>query len=361
MGGPENRQKNNPVAESDNPQSYNPQSAIRSREVAIIGAGSWGTALALVAARAGNRVRLWAHSPDVAALLRLERENKIYLPGFALPDSVAPTDDIAEALRQAEIVLTVTPSQVCREVYTRMLDHARPQMIFVNASKGIEVETGLRMEEVVRDVLKDNFEPRYVSLSGPTFALEVAKDEPCAIVAAARSSEWAEAAQETLSTNRFRVYTNSDVIGVEIGGAIKNVMAIATGAVNGLGLGYNSAAALVTRGLAEITRLAVHLGGRAETMAGLAGLGDLVLTCFGALSRNRHVGFELGRGRKLGEIIGETRQVAEGVNTARSARRLAARLGVEMPITEGVYQMLYEGKSPRELEIELMERPLKNE
>jgi glycerol-3-phosphate dehydrogenase (NAD(P)+) len=220
----------------------NPESAIRNREVAIIGAGGWGTALALVAARAGHRVRLWAHSADVASLLRLERENKIYLPGFALPNSVAPTDDIAEALSQAEIVLTVTPSQVCREVYTRMLDHARPQMIFVNASKGIEVETGMRMEEVVRDVLKDSFEPRYVSLSGPSFALEVAKDEPCAIVAASRSSEWAEATQETLSTNRFRVYTNSDLTGVEIGGAIKNVMAIATGAVNGLGLGYNSQA-----------------------------------------------------------------------------------------------------------------------
>jgi glycerol-3-phosphate dehydrogenase (NAD(P)+) len=173
--------------------------------------------------------------------------------------------------------------------------------------------------------------------------------------------ECAEVAQETFSTSRFRVYTNSDVAGVEIGGAIKNVMAIATGAVNGLGLGYNSAAALVTRGLAEMTRLAVRLGGRAETMAGLAGLGDLVLTCFGALSRNRRVGYELGRGRKLEEIISETRAIAEGVKTAHSAHRLAARRSVEMPITEGVYQMLYEGKSPRELEIELMERPLKRE
>jgi glycerol-3-phosphate dehydrogenase (NAD(P)+) len=346
----------------DNDSSIrNPQPAIRNREVAIIGAGSWGTALALIAARAGHRVRLWAHSAEVADLLRLERENKIYLPGFALPDSVAPTNDIAEAMTGAEIVLTVTPSHVCREVHTQMLDHARAHMIFVNASKGIEVESGMRMEEVVRDVLKDRFEPRYVALSGPSFALEVAKDEPCAIVAASRSSEWAGVAQETLSTNRFRVYTNSDVIGVETGGAIKNVMAIATGAVNGLGLGYNSAAALVTRGLAEMTRLAVSLGGRAETMAGLAGLGDLVLTCFGALSRNRRVGYELGRGRKLEEIVGETREIAEGVKTARSARQLAARLGVEMPITAGVYQMLYEGKSPRELEIELMERPLKRE
>ncbi|HEY7180048.1 MAG TPA: NAD(P)H-dependent glycerol-3-phosphate dehydrogenase [Blastocatellia bacterium] len=331
------------------------------KEIAVIGAGGWGTALALVAARAGHRVRLWAHSAEVSSLLRLERENKIYLPGFVLPDSVEPADDIAEALAVAEIVLTVTPSHVCRDVYTQMLDHARPQTIFVNASKGIEVESGMRMEEVVRDVLKDRFEPRYVALSGPSFAIEVAKGEPCAIVAASRAPEWAEVAQETLSTGRFRIYTNSDVVGVEIGGAIKNVMAIATGAVNGLGLGYNSAAALVTRGLAEMTRLAVRLGGRAETMAGLAGMGDLVLTCFGALSRNRRVGYELGRGRKLEEIIGETREVAEGIKTARSARELAARVGVEMPITEAVYQMLYEDKNPLKLEIELMERPLKRE
>jgi glycerol-3-phosphate dehydrogenase (NAD(P)+) len=268
---------------------------------------------------------------------------------------------LAESLADAEIVLTVVPSHVCREVYMQMLACLRPQMVFVNATKGIEIETAMRMEEVVRDVLKDHFEPRYVVLSGPSFALEVARDEPCAIVAASHSVEWAAAVQETFSTNRFRVYTNNDVTGVEVGGSIKNVMAIATGAVNGLGLGYNSAAALVTRGLAEMTRLAVRLGGRAETLAGLAGMGDLVLTCLGNLSRNRHVGFELGRGRKLDEVIGEMREVAEGVKTARAAHSLAVKLGVEMPITEGVYQMLYEGKSPRELEQELMERPLKRE
>jgi glycerol-3-phosphate dehydrogenase (NAD(P)+) len=338
-----------------------PQSAIRNPEIAIIGAGSWGTALALVAARAGNRVRLWAHSAEVASMLQNERENKVYLPGFALPAAVAPTSDIIEALAGADIVLTVTPSHVCREIYARMLPHLRPQMVFVSASKGIEVETGMRMEEVVRDVLRDHFEPRYVTLSGPSFALEVAKDEPCAIVAASHSAQWAECAQEAFSTGRFRVYTNNDVIGVEIGGAVKNVMAIATGAVNGLGLGYNSAAALVTRGLAEMTRLAVRLGGRAETLAGLAGMGDLVLTCFGNLSRNRHVGFELGRGRKLDEVVGEMREVAEGVKTTRSACELARKLSIEMPITTGVYQMLYGNKSPHELMVELMERPLKRE
>jgi glycerol-3-phosphate dehydrogenase (NAD(P)+) len=331
------------------------------KKIAIIGAGSWGTALALVAARAGNQVRLWAHSREVADALRQERENEVYLPDFKLPENIAPTNDLAEAVGDAEVVLTAVPSHVCREIYTTMSPHLRPQMVFVNATKGIEIETGMRMEEVVRDVLKDHFEPRYVVLSGPSFAIEVARDEPCAIVAASHSMTWATTVQEAFSTNRFRGYTNNDVIGVEVGGAIKNVMAIATGAVNGLGLGYNSAAALVTRGLAEMTRLAVRMGGRAETLAGLAGMGDLVLTCFGHLSRNRRVGYELGRGRKLDEIIGEMREVAEGVKTARAAYRLADKLGVEMPITTGVYQMLYEGKSPRELMVELMERPLKSE
>ena len=211
------------------------------------------------------------------------------------------------------------------------------------------------------NVFAMEFEPRYVALSGPSFATEVARDEPCAIVAASREAAAAEVVQHAFSTNRFRVYTNDDVTGIEIGGALKNVMAIATGAVGGLGLGYNSAAALVTRGLAEMTRLAVALGGREETLAGLAGLGDLALTCFGELSRNRRVGFELGRGRKLEEIVGEMRQVAEGVKTARSAHELAKRAGIEMPIASGVYQMLYKGKSPRELATELMERSLKRE
>jgi len=200
-----------------------------------------------------------------------------------------------------------------------------------------------------------------VALSGPSFALEVAKDEPCAIVAASDVAEWATYVQEAFSTNRFRVYTNNDVICVEIGGAVKNVLAIATGAVNGLGLGYNSSAALVTRGLAEMTRLGVKLGGRAETLAGLAGLGDLVLTCFGNLSRNRRVGYQLGRGQKLQEIIGEMREVAEGIKTARATYELSGAIGVDMPITRGVYQMLYQDKSPQSLEIELMERPLKGE
>lgn len=331
------------------------------KHISIIGAGSYGTALALVAARSHHCVKLWAHDPEVAALLKTQRENQVYLSGFALPDNIEPTPDLREALREAELVITAVPSHVCREVYTNMLPLLHDNMIFVSATKGIEIHTQMRMEEVVRDVLHAVFAPRYVALSGPSFALEVAQDQPSAIVAASSDAEAAKAVQAALSSSRFRVYTNTDVVGVEIGGAVKNVMAIATGVVNGLGLGYNSVTALITRGLAEMTRLAVKLGGRGETLAGLAGMGDLVLTCLGNLSRNRQVGVALGQGRTLEQIISETRQVAEGVKTAKATHELAQRLGVEMPITEGVYRMLYEGKTPQQLLQELMERPLKGE
>ncbi len=331
------------------------------KHIAIIGAGSYGTALALVAARSGHSVKLWAHDPEVAKLLQSNRENQVYLPGFALPENVAPTHELDEALREAEFVITAIPSHVCREVYTNMLPHLRAEMIFVSATKGIEVHTQMRMEEVVRDVLHVKFAPRYVALSGPSFALEVAQDQPSAIVAASAEIDAAQAVQALLSSSRFRVYTNTDVVGVEIGGAVKNVMAIATGVVHGLGLGYNSVTALITRGLAEMTRLAIKLGGRGETMAGLAGMGDLVLTCLGNLSRNRQVGVALGQGRTLEQIISETRQVAEGVKTAKATQELAQRIGVELPITEGVYRMLYEGKTPQQLLQELMERPLRGE
>lgn len=331
------------------------------KKIAIIGAGGWGTALALVAARAGHAVKLWAHSREVLEALQIKRENALYLPGFSLPENIEPVAEMRVALQQATLVVTAVPSHVCRAVYAQLAPHAQPHMLFVNATKGLEIETQQRMEEVVGAVLQPYFVPRYIVLSGPSFAQEVARDEPCAIVAASRDKEAAVLVQAALASPRFRVYTNDDVAGVEMGGALKNVMAIATGAVNGLGLGYNSAAALVTRGLAEMTRLALAQGGRPETLAGLAGLGDLVLTCFGQLSRNRRVGFELGRGRTLAEILSETREVAEGVKTAKAAHTLARRLKVEMPITAGVYQMLYEGKTPRELELELMERPLKAE
>lgn len=331
------------------------------KHIAIIGAGSYGTALALVAARSGQRVKLWAHDPEVAAMLQTQRQNLVYLPGFALPENIAPTHELNEALCDAEFVLTAIPSHVCRAVYANMLPHLHAEMIFVSATKGIEIHTQMRMEEVVRDVVQATFAPRYVALSGPSFALEVAQDQPSAIVAASSDVDAARAVQAALSSSRFRVYTNTDVIGVEIGGAVKNVMAIATGVVNGLGLGYNSVTALITRGLAEMTRLSVKLGGRDETLAGLAGMGDLVLTCLGNLSRNRQVGVALGQGRTLEQIINETRQVAEGVKTAKATHELAQRIGVELPITEGVYRMLYESKTPQQLLQELMDRPLKGE
>jgi glycerol-3-phosphate dehydrogenase (NAD(P)+) len=329
-----------------------------SKRIAVIGAGSWGTTLALVTARAGHAVNLWAHRAEFAETLQRERENQTYLPRFTLPDSVSVTNELAQAIEQAEIILTVVPSHHCRAVFQQMQPLIQPAQILVNASKGIEIATQMRLSEIARDVLG---EVRYVMLSGPSFAQEVAQDQPCALVAASADAAAAETVQSALSARRLRLYTNDDVAGVELGGALKNVMAIAVGAVNGLGLGYNSAAALVTRGLAELTRLAVALGGRAETLAGLAGLGDLVLTCFGELSRNRRVGLELGRGRSLAEILAGMREVAEGVKTAQAAYALAQRLNVEMPIATGVYQMLYEGKTPRELAAELMERPLKKE
>lgn len=329
--------------------------------VAVIGAGSWGTALALVAARAGHEVNLWSHSPDVAHAITEHRINVVYLPEISLPANISATDDLESAVSDAELVVSAVPSHVCREVFGRLARVFPSEAILVSATKGIENTTLMRIEEVAADVFNTPITDRYVALSGPTFALEVARDEPCAIVAAARNAVAAVKTQEVFASRRFRVYTNADVTGVEIAGATKNVMAIATGTVNGLGLGYNSAAALVTRGLAEMTRLAVAVGGKAETLAGLAGLGDLVLTCFGNLSRNRRVGYELGQGSQLGDVVGQMREVAEGVKTTRAAYDLSRRLGVEMPIAEGVYRMLYEGKSPAELQVELMERPLKSE
>lgn len=327
--------------------------------VAVIGAGGWGTSLAIVAARAGHSVRLWARDAAFADVLERGRENATYLPGIALANSIEITNDLARTVDGAEFVLSAVPSHASRVTFESLKTLLRSDSIFVSATKGIEIDTGMRIEELATDVFGAS--QKYVALSGPTFALEVARDEPCAIVAASRDTEAAKSVQKLLASRRFRVYTNPDVTGVEVGGAIKNVMAIATGTVNGLGLGYNSAAAIVTRGLAEIVRMAVALGGRAETLSGLAGIGDLMLTCFGSLSRNRRVGLELGRGRQLDDITGDMREVAEGIKTSRAAHDLAARLGVDMPITSGVYQMLYEGKSPRELEIELMERPLKGE
>lgn len=329
--------------------------------VAIIGAGSWGTALSIVAGRAGHSVSLWSRDAEVVAGIKRERVNYKYLAAHKLPETIEPTIDFGEALAGAELVLLVIPSHGMREVLARMLPQLEEGMIFVSATKGIETETGKRVSEILSEALENRFAPRFVCLSGPSFAKEVAEGQPTAVVAASRNLDDARAVQTALSFQNLRIYTNADVVGTELGGAVKNVMAVAAGMVSGLGLGANSVAALITRGLAEMARLALAEGARMETMMGLAGLGDLVLTSTGSLSRNRYVGQELGRGRSLEEILGGMNEVAEGVKTTRAVHRLARRLEVEMPIMAEVHAVLYEGKSAREATEALMTRPLRGE
>ncbi|HYM07526.1 MAG TPA: NAD(P)H-dependent glycerol-3-phosphate dehydrogenase [Terriglobales bacterium] len=333
--------------------------------IAIIGAGAWGTGLSIVLGRGGNHdVRLWAHEKEVRDSISTRRVNELFLPGQSIPASVSPTGSLQEALQSAEIVVSVMPSQHCRPLFQQMLPRLEPGMMFVSATKGLEETSLLRMTEVIVQVVTsgNKFTPRIAALSGPSFAKEVARGDPTAITAASQDAELAEVVQREFSDPRFRVYTNDDVVGVELGGALKNVIAIAAGVCDGLGLGHNSVAALITRGLAEITRLAVACGGRQETMAGLAGLGDLVLTCTGGLSRNRSVGVELGRGRKLPDIIaGMHGAVAEGVFTTQAAVGLARARGVEMPITEQMDDILHRDKSPAEAIRELMTRSGKSE
>jgi len=331
------------------------------RKVAVIGAGSWGTALALVAARNGHAVRLWAREKDVACNINQLHRNPFYLSDFDLPENITATPSLAEALEEVDFIIIVVPSHAMREMVESMRDHIRNDAVLVSATKGVENRTLMRMSEVIRDSLKESFEPRMVTLSGPSFAREVARGDPTAIVAASADKLLSETVQRELSSASFRVYTNDDLVGVELGGAVKNVVAIASGVVRGMGLGHNSAAAIITRGLAEITRFATSQGAHASTMAGLACLGDLVLTCTGELSRNRHVGVELGRGRTLDEILAEMREVAEGVKTTQAIYDLSRKLNVEMPITESVYALLYEDKPAREAVSELMARPLKDE
>lgn len=333
----------------------------QSKRVAVIGAGSWGTALAMVAARNQLDVKLCAREPEIAREITRTRRNPFYLSDFELPENIVATTAVVEAIEGAAFALLVVPSHAMREMIARLRPDLRSETVLVSAAKGVENSTLMRMEEVVADVLRESFEPRYVALSGPSFALEVAKGDPTAIVAASRNRESSEMIQRSLSSSSFRVYTNTDVAGVELGGAVKNVVAIAAGVVRGLGFGTNAVAAIITRGLAEMTRLALAQGARAETMAGLAGLGDLVLTCTGELSRNRRVGIELGRGRKLAEILSEMREVAEGVKTTSSVYELGRRLGIEMPITESIYALLYQDKPANEAANELMGRPLKRE
>jgi glycerol-3-phosphate dehydrogenase (NAD(P)+) len=327
--------------------------------ISVIGAGAWGTAIAIALARQNrHNVSLWAFEKEVCDSISQRGINQMFLPDQAIPLGVHTTNSLEDALRNAEIVVSVMPSHHTRRVFQDLAPFVRPEMQFVSATKGIENETLLRMTEVIEQVLgQKGIHPRIGAMSGPSFAKEVAKGDPTAITIASRDSDLAALVQREFSDHTFRIYTNDDMVGVELGGALKNVIAIAAGVCDGLGLGHNTVAALITRGLAEIGRLAVARGARQETMAGLAGLGDLVLTCTGGLSRNRSVGVELGRGRKLDEIISGMRgMVAEGVLTTNAAVGLARKMNVEMPITEQMYAILHDGKSPRESMRELMTR-----
>jgi glycerol-3-phosphate dehydrogenase (NAD(P)+) len=335
-------------------------------KIAVIGAGAWGTAIAIVLGRREDHdVRLWAHEIEVCDSINARHVNELFLGGCSIPDAVVATNKLEDALRDAEIVVSVMPSHHTRRLFLAMLPHLHADMLFVSATKGIENDTYLRMTEVITEVLRQSphpFAARIGALSGPTFAKEVALNQPTALAVASTDKELRSIVQKEFSDPRFRVYTNDDVVGVELGGSLKNIVAIAAGVCDGLGLGHNSVAALITRGLAEITRLVVACGGHPETMAGLAGLGDLVLTCTGGLSRNRTVGVELGHGRNLNDIIaGMHGMVAEGVLTTNAAVGLARKMGVEMPITEQMHAILQQGKSPQEAIRDLMARPSTSE
>jgi len=331
------------------------------KNLAIIGGGSWGTALAIVLAPRFDRVRLWVYEQDLAERMCATGINDVYLPGFQLSKNVGILNDLGSTIDGAGIVLSVVPSHLVRALYQQMLPHLTPAMHLVSATKGLETGTLLRVSEVIRKVLEPHLAPRIAVISGPTFAREVARGDPTALVVASADRELAETVQAAFAGPTFRLYTSSDPVGVEIGGAVKNVVAIGAGVCHGLGLGHNAVAALITRGLAEITRLAMAMGGQPKTLAGLAGLGDLVLTCTGDLSRNRHVGLELASGRKLPEIVDSMKMVAEGIKTTAATVDLARRHSVEMPIAQQMHAMLELGRPPQEAIRQLMERSLKGE
>lgn len=329
------------------------------RNLSIIGGGGWGTALACVLAPRFEQIRLWVREPDLAARMCESRVNDVFLPGITLPPNVAVGTSLQDTLAQTGIVISAMPSHVVRDLYTQMVAGLKPEMTIVTATKGLESGTMLRMSQVIRSVVGPGY--RMAALSGPTFAIEVAKGSPAALVVASEDDNLPGEIQTAFSGPTFRVYASCDPVGVEIGGALKNVIAIGAGISDGLGLGHNARAALITRGLAELTRLAVALGARAETMSGLAGLGDLVLTCTGDLSRNRQVGLKLAAGLKLGQILESTPMVAEGVKTTSVAIELAARCGVDLPIASEMHAVLNLGRSPGDAIKRLMSRTLRNE
>ncbi|MFH1674713.1 MAG: NAD(P)H-dependent glycerol-3-phosphate dehydrogenase [Pseudomonadota bacterium] len=329
--------------------------------IGIVGAGSWGTALSHLLGGKGYPVDLWVFEHDICQEILTKRENSTFLPGIRLPDTIHPSNDIAKVVSDKEIVLIVVPSHVLRSVAKSMAPYLWEKAIVVVATKGIENETFKTMTDVLKDILPTSYHDRLAVLSGPSFAKEVVKDIPTAVTIASSNADTAQQVQRIFATNFFRAYTSSDIIGVELGGALKNVMAIAAGVSDGLELGHNTRAALITRGLTEIRRLGLKLGANPRTFTGLAGMGDLVLTCTGDLSRNRTVGMKLGRGMKLKDILADMQMVAEGVKTTKSVYNLSRKLGVEMPIVEQTYHMLYDDLDPKIALKTLMTRSLKDE
>jgi glycerol-3-phosphate dehydrogenase (NAD(P)+) len=331
--------------------------------IAILGGGSWGTGLSVVLAhsRRKHEIRIWVREASLVQSIQEGRKNPVYLPEIPIPGCVQASNDLVEVLRDAQIVIGAVPSAHARSVYLKSAPYFSADTVIVSATKGLEPSTHLRMSEVIAQVLALQFIPRTAVLSGPSFALEAARGDPTAVVLASYDRALASFLQEEFAGPTFRLYTNEDVLGVELAGAMKNVIAIAAGACQGLCLGTNALAALITRGLAEMTRLSVALGGKAETLSGLAGIGDLTLTCHGELSRNRHVGFELGQGKTLQEILSQMTMVAEGVETTAALLALARERKVELPITEQVHSLLHLGNSPRDAIRAIMERPLKRE
>jgi glycerol-3-phosphate dehydrogenase (NAD(P)+) len=329
--------------------------------IGVVGAGSWGTALANLLAAKGYPIDWWVFEEDICRQIKETGVNTVFLDGFSLSANLSPTTDIHGVVKGKDLVLIVVPSRVMREVSQKMAPLLGEHTIIVSASKGIENQTQLTMSGVLKESLPSMSDDHFAVLSGPSFAREVVQGLPTVVTAASRNLDCARQVQAVLSTPVFRVYTNDDVIGVELGGSVKNVIAIAAGMIDGLGMGLNTRAALITRGLTEIRRLGLAMGANPRTFTGTAGIGDLVLTCTGDLSRNHTVGYQIGKGKKLDDLISEMRMVAEGVKTARSVYNLSNRLGVEMPISHAVYKILYKGLSPMEATRQLMTRDLKNE
>jgi glycerol-3-phosphate dehydrogenase (NAD(P)+) len=330
-------------------------------KIGIIGAGAWGTALSMLLADKGHDVTLWMYEKDLAEETARTRFNRVYLPGFTLSESIQVTSSLETAVRDKAIILSVVPSHTVRAVSKGFTPFLSRDGVIVSASKGIEIETLMPLSEVFKDILPEQFHDRLCILSGPSFAKEVAQKMPTAVALASYNPVIAKKVQAIFSNPYFRIYTNPDVIGVELAGSLKNVVAIAAGVLEGMGYGYNTMAALLTRGLAEMARLGIAMGGNLQTFSGLAGMGDLVLTCTGGLSRNRTLGLRIGKGEKLNDIMSGMKTVAEGVKTARAARHLARKYNVDMPIVDEVYQLLYEEKDPKQAVKDLMNRELKDE